>query len=244
MPGMNPHSAPARKPADHGGGNQEPARPRVKKQGEPRGHEGTGDDLSLSPDVDHVGAECNADAQPHEQKRRRLHQGLGEAEPGAHRASNQGCVGGKGVGLQDDQHHGSDEEGEDHTRDREKDVQRDPAPVDARNAHSLRLSRGFPSCQDCYLSPYLYHTCISVTKEKSFLQASCQDLEDAFWRLIHYGGKKKPAFRRQRTVTESPADYADVLFAFSVLRICSCLRVALIVRRDGQGYPAPWSVSS
>ena len=59
-------------------GKQEEAGPVAKGQGEPGSGDGAGDDLSLAADVDDGGAKGDDDAQPDQEKGRRLHHGLGE----------------------------------------------------------------------------------------------------------------------------------------------------------------------
>ena len=138
MPGMNPQSGAGQEADDHGGGDEEPARPRAEEQGKPGRHQRAGDDLALSADIDHVRAERDADPQPHQEQGRGLDERLGEAERRSHGAVDQRRIGGKRVCLQDDQHDGAEEEREDDADHGQQDVQRDPAPVDGRTVSPLR----------------------------------------------------------------------------------------------------------
>ena len=73
-------------------------------------------------------------------------------------AVDQRRVSRKRVGPQDDQHHGPEQEGEDHADKGQEDVQDDPAPVDAEGESNARAVDSRLWSQKSFLRAYLYHT--------------------------------------------------------------------------------------
>ena len=127
-------------------------------QRQPRRHQRAGDDLPFAADVDDAGAEGDADAQADQQQRRGLHEGLRQAEARPDHPPDHRRVRGQRIGLQDDQHHGPEKEGNDHADKGQEDVQDDPAPLDAWCEPRARAVDGRLWGQQKFLSAYLYHT--------------------------------------------------------------------------------------
>lgn len=147
-PGNESPDRPAKEACDHRGGNEEPSRPRGECKREPGRRQRAQDDLSLAADVDHVGSERDADSQPDEEQGRCLHEGLGGAEPGPDGAIHQRRVCRQGIGPKDDQQDGPEDQGEYDTQNGQRDIQRDPAPVQGSRASCAKESGRFPGCQD------------------------------------------------------------------------------------------------
>ena len=109
-PGNEAPHRPRKEADEQSGRNEEPSGPAVEDQGPPGRHQRSCDDLAFSPNVDHVRPKGDANAQPHQEERGCLDEGLGEPEAGAQRAAQHGAVGGQRIGSEDHEEHGAEEE--------------------------------------------------------------------------------------------------------------------------------------
>ncbi len=99
-----PNSAAADRPCDDHHGHQQHPRHVVEGHRRDRGGDRAQDDLSFAADVDHVGTECDADADTDEGERHRPHGGVCEVVGTAEGTRDQLAVGHEGVCAEGEQH--------------------------------------------------------------------------------------------------------------------------------------------
>ena len=129
-PGTKPQAAPARKPTIRVDGSRSQPGQARKIEGKPRAHHRAQDDLPFGADVDHAGAERDADAQAHQQQRRRLHERLREARQAAEHPGDHRGVGAERVGAQEQQQDRADDQRDHDCEQRQRSACGDVLPVD------------------------------------------------------------------------------------------------------------------
>ncbi len=105
-------------------GQEHPARPGGKGQGESRCRQGADDDLAFTADVDHAAPEGNANAQSDQQQRRHFGERLGDPRHIAKRAPEHGPIGFNRIFAQQEEQNGADQHRGGNGKDRQCNVDR------------------------------------------------------------------------------------------------------------------------